>query len=268
MATLTLEAQSQMARYLRQVRAALRGHRSIDPDDVERDVRGHIDAELVGCPEPIDEGELQRVLDRLGAPSQWAPADEQHPWWAAVDRLRDGPEEWRLAYLTLALAVLGVTLFIAGPVLWPLPLLMPIVAYFLGRATLELLEHHGEPIGARRWLIYPVLVPIALGFAALLLLWPLELTVGAIVETPAIRDWVARVIPGPWWASTPAIGALALGLWWTCLGLIVRRVPGAVRATFRPLADEFERRHATRVALAGVVLAVAGASLLVTIVRP
>ena len=48
MATLTHDAQSHLARYLRQMRAALRGHPSVDPDDVERDVLGHIDAELAG----------------------------------------------------------------------------------------------------------------------------------------------------------------------------------------------------------------------------
>lgn len=169
MATLTHDAQSQLARYLRQMRAALRGHPSVDPDDIERDVLGHIDAEL-GRPEPIDEGDLRRVLDQLGAPSQWVPVEEQSSWWGVVSRLRYGPEDWRLAYLALALAFLGVTLFIVGPVLWPLPALLPIVAFFMARATLELLEHHDEPIGARRWLIYPVLLPWYVVFAAPLLL--------------------------------------------------------------------------------------------------
>jgi hypothetical protein len=265
MATLTHDAQSHLARYLQQMRAALRGHPSVDPEDIERDVLGHIDAELVGRPEPIDEGELQRVLDRLGAPSQWVPNEDQSPWWEIVSRLRDGPEDWRLAYLTFALALLGIALFMGGPFLWPLPALLPVVAFFLARATIELHEHRGEPIGARRWLIYPVLLPWYVVFMVPLMLWPLAPTVGAINSTPAISEWVMAASSEPLWATVSSIGALAVGLWWMCLGLIVHRYPAAVRATFRPLGDWFERRHATRIALGGLLLAGAAGSILATV---
>ncbi len=265
MATLTHDAQSHLARYLQQMRAALRGHPAVDPEDVERDVLGHIDAELVGRPEPIDEGDLRRVLDRLGAPSQWVPVDDQSPWWGVVRALRHGPEDWRLAYLSLGLALLGVTLFIGDAVLWPLPALLPILAFFLARATIELLDHSGEPIGARRWLIYPVLVPWYVVFAVPLVVWPLDRTVNALNSTPAISEWIVRSTPAPLWALVPSIGALALGLWWICLGLILRRYPVAVRAMVRPFADWFERRHAARIVLGGLLLAAAAGSILATI---
>jgi hypothetical protein len=267
MVTLTHDAQSHLAHYLRQVRAALRGHRSVDPDDVERDVFGHIDAELVGRPEPIDEAELRRVLDRLGAPNQWAPVEGQSPWWAAVSRLRYGPEDWRLSYLALTLVSLGATLFLAGPgpLLWPLPVLLPIVAFFLARATLELLEHHDEPIGGRRWLIYPALLPWYIVVAALVLLWPLAPTVGALNDGAAIREWVERANPGPFLVLEPLIGVLVIGLWWTCLGLILRRAPDAVRVTFRPFGNGFARRHATRFALMGLLVAAAAGGILAAI---
>jgi hypothetical protein len=266
MVTLTADAQSHLERYLRQMRAALRGQRSVDPDEIERDVFGHIEAELAGQPEPIDDRDLRRVLDRLGAPNQWAPVEEQSPWWAAVSRLRYGPEDWRLAYLALALAALGVVLFVGGPVLWPLPAVLPIVAFFLARATLELLEYHDEPIGARRWLIYPVLAPWYVAIAAPLLLWPAELAVGAINEQPAIHEWVERAIPGPMWASVALLGALALGLWWLCLGLILRRAAGVARVAFRPFVQWFDRRHGARLALAGFLLAAAAGSILAALV--
>jgi hypothetical protein len=265
MATLTHDAQSNLARYLRQMRAALRGHPSVDPDDIERDVLGHIDAELAGRPEPIDEGDLRRVLDQLGAPSQWVPAEEQRAWWGLVSSLRDGPEDWRLAYLALALACLGVTLFIGDAVLWPLPALLPIVAFLMARATLELLDHHDEPIGARRWLIYPVLLPWYVAFAAALLLWPLAATVGAQRDVPAIGEWVERSVPELFLAVVPLIGALAVGVWWICLGLILRRSRAAVRMMFRPFGDRFDRPHAMRVALGGMLLAAAAGSILAAI---
>jgi hypothetical protein len=54
MVTLSRDAQGLLNRYLLQVRSSMRGHASIDVDDVERDVQGHIDAALEGLPEPVD----------------------------------------------------------------------------------------------------------------------------------------------------------------------------------------------------------------------
>jgi hypothetical protein len=260
MVVLTQDAQSQLARYLRQMRTALRGHPSVDPDDIERDVLGHIDAELAGHHEPIVESDLRRVLERLGAPSQWVPAEELTPWWGLISSLRDGPEDWRLAYLSLALAFVGATLFLGNAWLWPLPLLLPIVAFFMARASLEMLEHHEEPIGARRWLLYPVLLPWYVVGAVVLLLWPMVLIGGALNDVP-IEEWAARSTPEWSWAIVPASVALALGLWWACLGLILRRLPAAPRAAFRPFANGFERRHGMRLALVGALVAAAAGTI-------
>jgi hypothetical protein len=260
MAVLTQDAQSQLARYLRQMRAALRGHPSVDPDDIERDVLVHIEAELAGFHEPIVESDLRRVLERLGAPSQWVPGEERTPWWGLISSLRDGPEDWRLAYLSLTLAFVGATLFLGNMWLWPLPLLFPLVAFFMARASLELLEHHEEPIGARRWLLYPVLLPWYVGLAVALLLWPLSLVAGALNDI-RIREWAEYSIPEWSWAIVPASVALALGLWWACLGLILRRFPDAPRATFRPFANAFDRRHGTRLALVGSLIAAAAGTI-------
>ena len=262
MVTLTNDAQSHLDRYLRQMRAALRGHRSVDPDEIERDVFGHIDAELAGQPEPVDERDLQRVLDRLGAPSQWAPVEELSPWWGVISSLRHGPEDWRLAYLALGLASLGVALFIGGPFLWPLPALLPVVAFFLARATIELLHHHEEPLGARRWLIYPVVLPWYIGLAALLLLWPVALVGGVTQDVPALREWIGRSISEPVEVITALVAAVAVGLWWACLGLILRRYPSALSGTFRPFLESFDRRRAWGVVCAGLLLAAAAGSIL------
>jgi hypothetical protein len=266
MVVLTQDAQSQLARYLRQMRTALRGHPSVDPDDIERDVLGHIDAELAGHHEPIVEHDLRRVLDRLGAPSQWVPAEELTPWWGVISSLRDGPEDWRLAYLSLTLAFVGATLFLGNAWLWPLPLLLPIVAFFMARASLELLEHHEEPIGARRWLLYPVLLPWYAVLAVALLLWPLAPVGGALNDIP-LEEWAVRSTPEWAWAIVPASAALLLGLWWACLGLILRRSPAALRAAFRPFANAFDRRHGTRLALVGALVAAAAGIIFVIILN-
>jgi hypothetical protein len=264
MAVLTQDAQSQLERYLRQMRAALRGHPSVDPDDIERDVLGHIDAELAGHHEPIVERDLRRVLDRLGAPSQWVPSEELTPWWGLISSLRDGPEDWRLSYLSLTLAFVGAALFLGNMWLWPLPLLLPIVAFFMARASLELLEHHAEPIGARRWLLFPVLLPWYAVLAMVVLLWPMGPVAGAINDLE-LEGWAARVSPEWFWAIAPASGALVLGLWWACLGLILRRFPAAPRAAFLPLANNFDRRHGTRLALVGALVAGAAGAIFAVI---
>src|SRR5688572_30565805 len=132
MVTLSRDAQGHLERYLRQVKAALRGHPSVDAGEIERDVLGHIDAELSGQPETLGEGSLREVLARLGAPDAWVPADELPAWRRVWLRMRSGPEDWRLAYLTLTLFLGGVTLFLAGPVLWPLPLMCLLAALLLG----------------------------------------------------------------------------------------------------------------------------------------
>ena len=122
MTSLTDDARGDLEYYMRQVRAALRGHRSIDPVEVERDVREHVDAELSELPEPVDARSLSFVLERLGAPDTWLPGEDLPAWRRVLERLRSGPEDWRLAYLSFGLSVLGPVLFLVGPVLWPLPL--------------------------------------------------------------------------------------------------------------------------------------------------
>jgi hypothetical protein len=261
MVTLTRDAQSQLAHYLRQMRSSLRGNPSIDADDVERDVLGHIDAELQGEPEPVDAGLLHSVLERLGAPHQWA-ADDQSAWWAVFARLRNGPESWRLTYLSFALGAAGLTMFLGDAWLWPLPILLPAIALLFARASIELLDHQGEPIGARRWLIYPVLLPWYVGLGGLAAIWPLVIVEGVITDPADAPEWVGRSIPEPLWASGIAIGAIALGLWWILWGLVLRRAPWLVSATFRPFADDFNGRHAAWLSFAGVLVAAVGGGVL------
>src|SRR5689334_3498278 len=146
--TLTPDAQLHLDRYLKRAKEALRGRSAIDADEVERDVLGHIDAELAGQPQPIGADRLVPVLERLGTPDDWVDDDEPQ-WRRAVGRLRSGPEDWRLAYLTIGSFVLAVGLFMSI-MLWPLPPLLIAVSIVLARVTLSLLDEDSEPVGARR----------------------------------------------------------------------------------------------------------------------
>jgi hypothetical protein len=249
MVTLSREAQGDLERYLRQVKGALRGHRSVDVGEVERDVLSHVEAELSGQPEPIDSSSLRPVLARLGTPEAWVPAEDLPPWRRLLNRLHSGPEDWRLAYATFVS-------FVAG--FWLPPLL--IASLPVARATLAQLSARNEPIGARKWLVYPPLVLWYAAFAALLLIGPTPLPVVAL-EDWRLRNELAAYV-GPFWMVVPAAAVLTLGLWWTIFGQLLRRFEGAVRVVFWPFADWFEARHARLLSLAGVVLmTVAGATL-------
>ena len=256
MVTLTHDAQNYLDRYLRQLKVALRGHTAVDVTEVERDVLGHIDAELAGQTEPVEARSLRQVLDRLGAPDQWVPADELPGWRRTLNRIQSGPEDWRLAYFTFVSLLCGWGLFLTVRPLWPLPPILVIASFVAARATLAVLAEHDEPVGPRRWFIYPTLLIWYSGFAAFLLLWPLPPVVLAVEDTPFVQDWIARSIPGPRVVVSSAAIILAVGGWWLALGLLLRRFHPLIQLAFWPFADWLNRRHATRLAITGLVLLV------------
>jgi hypothetical protein len=270
MVTLSHDAQSYLQRYLRQLKAALRGHPSVDAGEVERDVLGHIEAELAGQQEPVGAASLRHVLDRLGTPDQWIPSEDLPAWRRTLNKMRAGPEDWRLAYLTFACFMLGPALFIGGPVLWPLPPVLGLASFVFARATVSLLAEHDEPVGARRWLIYPPLVFVYAAAALVLLGWPVPPTILGVTDTPVITEAVARPIPGPAWFGATLLTLLTLGSWWVILGSLARRFTEAVRITFLPFADWFTRRHAAGLIVTGAVMAIlSGGVILVAVVwRP
>ena len=71
MTELTPTAESRLNAYFHELRRVLSGSPSVDPADVERDVRDHIDAALVGQAAPIDDSALNHVLQMLGSPAEW-----------------------------------------------------------------------------------------------------------------------------------------------------------------------------------------------------
>lgn len=263
MAELTLDAQQRLDAYLQQVKRALRGHPSIDADEVERDVRGHVDAELQGRPEPVDVGSLQRVLEKLGRPEQWVRDEELSVWRRVVSRLSDGPESWRLAYLSFGLLLFQPLLvFFLGP-------LPTIASFVLARAWLAVMAERDEPLGARGWLVYPTLVSVYVPLAFLVCVGPVGVLAAPISESPAAVARLASWLPAPFWAAASLLALTGLGIWWVLLGALLVRGVGLVRATFSPFGDWFERRHATRLLWAGlVVAAVPGLALWLMASRP
>jgi hypothetical protein len=252
MVALSPEAQSHLERYLRQIKTALRGQPSIDPDEVERDVVGHIDTELSGQPEPIAVSSLLDVLDRLGAPDEWLPA-ETHAAPPRASSLRSGPEDWRLAYLTLAIFLAGPALFFPM-ILWPLPALLFVLSFLCARVTLARSAEQDEQLGARRWLVYPALVVWYGMFLVALVGGPVLLTTVFVADDPMLPSRLARWFGEPAWIGALCSIGILLGIWWMLLGLLLGKFPRGVHAAFRPFADWFEPRHAIRVSLVGGAL--------------
>src|SRR5262249_49901870 len=136
--------------------------------------------------------QLEAVLARLGRPEQWV-ADEDRPVWrrgidwvrtrpavvgrrvrGATERLRNGPGDWRLAYLTFGALLVGLFLFPVLVVRLP-------VSYIVGRAALARARDAGQSLGGQKWLIYPPLLIVSVPLLVGLLLWPLGVG-GAIAD--------------------------------------------------------------------------------------
>lgn len=264
MIRMTDRAEERVEAYVGRVRSALAFHSDIDADEVARDVRDHVEEALRDRPEPVGEDDVAAVLDRLGSPGRWAPAGEVRGWRGVLERIRGGPGDWRLAYLCLAVTVLGLA---TVPIGVGILLLLP--AFVLARAVVELSEERGETLGARRWLVYPALHVVYAALALLLFaapagLWASVFSPGGLVDsfgggpgtypepgTPAYLRWSVG------WTLA------AQGAWWCALGGIAAARPGWVRAAFRPFADGFRRARAWVPVLLGVLVSLAGVALLV-----
>ncbi|HYN10095.1 MAG TPA: hypothetical protein VES67_22105 [Vicinamibacterales bacterium] len=255
--TLMSDAQRELDRYLRRVNAALRAHPSVDAEEVERDIRGHIAAELADSPALVTEARLRDVLNRLGSPHQWVPTDELPPWRKLLVSIRSASQDWRLAFVTFALFVGG---FLTGR----LGVVLLLASIPMARATLALLEEEGETLGARRWLVYPPLVVTYVTLLMALFAAPPGLIVTA--ADPTVREDMRRWFPQPFWVSLPIVVGLVAGLWWAMLGLLAARFVRWARLLFWPFADWFERRHAIHIVRVGFAIAALAAAGLAAVV--
>lgn len=301
--------------YLAQVRAALAGSTDVSPDEVEADIREHVGNELSAAPRPVPLAALEAVLAKLGPPSQWGAAP--HPTFfgrakhligeglrdartAATERaqrarlvLWNGPEDWRLTYLSFGVFALGaLTVFV-----FPIALL---VSYVLSRAALALAAEKGVELGAgRKWLLYPPVVVVSAALLVAVVAWPAAVAGGVGGEFAEAanrvehydraepkpvtasdfrsaqqrREWKERVSlqveedrkllalvpvapPAAPFVAGGFVGFGAAMVWWTVLGFAAARFPNAVRAAFVPLLGGFERRHGLAVAVPCLALSV------------
>lgn len=93
MIELSDNAEKALDGYLRQVRAYLRGTKSVDVDEVEQNITEHIQNEFEGATKPISFEKLDAVLKKLGSPRQWVSEKELAWRRKIIQRLRADPED-------------------------------------------------------------------------------------------------------------------------------------------------------------------------------
>jgi len=250
---LTPDAQECFDRYLNRVRYSLSGT-SVDADEIESDVLEHIES-VLGNEGEIARQRLEGVLQELGSPESWVPDEQRPAWRRLVGQLRAGPEDWRMAYLTLALTTLGVVLI---PVVGPLGLFL---AYLTARATRSLAAEHGDELGARKWLVDPILIAAAVMVIASIMLGPPAGVCVGILESGVIADQTG--IPPLAHDSTAAdvishiaMYVLAIGAWWLLLTPIAAWGIKPLRWLTVPVCDRLERRHVVWLAGFGLLLVI------------
>ena len=138
---------------------------------------------------------------------------------------------------------------------------MPL-AFVMARINVALLDERGEAIGLRKWLLFPPLLVVYVPVFLALVGGPALPLANFLNDDPSARNRLSAFVDASPWIAVPGAVALALGCWWTLLGLVGAQLTSSVRALFRPFANRYDRRHATRLALTGVVFAVIGTATL------
>lgn len=257
MIEMTPAARERLDNYLQRMRTELRGTRSVVADEVEQSVREHIEIALASAQTPVGATDVIGVLDRLGPPERWL-ADEERPILRRfMDRLRSGPDDWRLAYIAFGLFVASFLLLPIGGILLILP------AMLVSRAYVELARDRGEPLGARRWLVYPS-IAVVLAFAVGLLVVGPPLPALALAfdddgfeqmfDIPHTRAGEVRFVLG--------MGSVLFGSWWIIAAAFCAAFLAPIRFVFAPLLDGLRRKHFAVLAAIGALVATVGATLI------
>ena len=256
MIEMTPAARERLDSYLQRMRSELRGTRAVVADEVEQSVREHIEIALAQAQTPVGATEVIGILDRLGPPERWLGDEERPMWRRALDHVRSGPEDWRLAYLSFGLVLASIVLL---PIFGFL-LLIP--AMFVGRASIELARDHGEPLGARRWLVYPSIALVLAIATGLLIIGPplaavafaLGSDVEPLLDIPTSRAGELRFLAG--------LNGVVFGSWWIIAGGFCAAFVRPIRFVFAPMLDGLRRKHFAVLAAIGALLAAAGATLI------
>ncbi|HEX8173035.1 MAG TPA: hypothetical protein VF824_21050 [Thermoanaerobaculia bacterium] len=253
MIDMTPAARQQLDDYLQRIRAELRGARAEVAEELEQNVREHVEIALEQVPAPVSGTDMIAVLDRLGPPEQWLDEEERPVWRRApgvVDSTRD---DSRLPYLSFGLVVASIVLFM----MFGFFLLIP--AVFVSRAWIDQKLERGEPLGSRRWLVYPAIV-LVLAFVTVLVLLLPPLGAMAFVRGDGGAGMFDGASAGE--RLTPGLRLVLLGGWWIIAGPLCAAALRPIQFVFAPLLERVRRKHFGALAAIGAAVAAAGAALL------
>ena len=253
MITLSESAERSLQDYLRQARLYLRGSKSVDADEVEKNITEHIENELEGAAEPVSRDVLDAILKKLGRPQQWVPMEELPWWWKIIFRLRNGPEDWRLAYISFALLVAGLSLLPYAPA----GVVLVLAGFIASRAALS---EAGDPkqLKAQKWLLYPSLIIVYVSVLLGLLMWPVGLlfSLAEGYEHTFMESSNRFNNETGYWVMAVLVILAGLGLWWNILAAVVLKPRRLLRIFFIPFADAIKPKWALWLLLIGLVLMV------------
>jgi len=272
MLELSDNAKKALEKYLQQVKAYLRGCRTVDANEIQQNIMEHIESEFAAATDPVSVNELSIVLDKLGSPRQWIP-EEELPWWRKVIlRLRTGPEDWRLAYISFALLLLF--LYLVRGINLEYILLLPVfviaqpaiglifwLSFLIARAAVKEADARQEKLGAQKWLIYPPLLSMYVTSSLLILLWPwFHIFPGLLSLLPASEAIYALSSEAEYFL----LGGFVTTIYWAGLGVVFMTRPKWLSFLLRPFADKFSRTIARLLFFLGLATAIVFAILFIS----
>ncbi|MEA2338131.1 MAG: hypothetical protein QOE82_2138 [Thermoanaerobaculia bacterium] len=252
MMDMTPAARQQLDDYLQRLRSELRATRAEVAEEVEQSVREHIEIALDDAPRPVSGTDMIGILDRLGSPEQWL-RDEEHAVASGIGH--SGADDSRFPYVAFGLVLASIVSFMFFGFL----LLIP--AMFVSRAWIEQKRERGEPLGSKRWLVYPS-IALVLAFVALLLLLVPPLGAMALVRGPVGQSFDVPTDSAGELRFNAGLRAMMLGTWWIIAGALCAAFIRPIRFVFLPLLDRIRRRHFAVLSAIGALLAAAGAAIL------
>ncbi len=253
MINLSDSAKKCLDKYLQQMRTYLRGCRTVDVGEVERNVIEHIESEFESATAAVSFEELDNVLQRLGSPRQWVP-EEEIPWWRkTILRLRTGPEDWRLAYISFAVLILSALFCFYDAI--EISFIFLTASFIVARAALsEAADPHD--LKAQKWLIYPSLIIVYSFVLFWLLAWPPFALAAAAYELERnVRSSYPQFADDlRYWIMATSFIIAGLGLWWIILAGLFLKWQSFLQMLFKPFAGWFSRKWALILLLIGLAL--------------
>jgi uncharacterized protein YjeT (DUF2065 family) len=237
---LSLNAQKSLDNYINQVKIYLKGVKSVDAEEIVQNINEHIESELTGSAEPVGPETLDEVLKKLGNPQQWVPEEELSWWKKFILRIRTGPEDWRLAYLSFGLFLLAFLFHSSFLVC----VILVAASYIVSRAAMSLSDYNVR-VKAQKWLLYPPMIIVTLFLVGVLLLLPLSILIPIAedLESTMMQTYKITIDDNYWYLASSLI-AMLICLWWILEGIICLVFPSLPRKIFSPFAKWFKRKHA------------------------